>query len=179
MKRILLGIAVVVSLAVIIVLVLALGQPDDFQVQRQIAIAAPASAIYPNLDDFHRWQTWSPWEQIEPSMKKTYSGPASGTGAKYRWDGAEVGSGNMTVTESKPNEHLQIRLEFEKPFAAVNTTVFDLKPHDSATQVSWVMTGRNNFVSKIMCVFADMDTMIGKDFEAGLNALKQVSESAQ
>jgi hypothetical protein len=179
MKRILLGIAVVISVAVIIVLVLALGQPDDFQVQRQIAIAAPAAAIYPNLDDFHRWEAWSPWEKIEPGMKKTYSGPASGTGSSYAWEGKEVGSGNMTVTESKPSEHLQIRLEFTKPFAAVNNTAFDLKPLASDTQVSWVMTGRNNFVSKIMCVFTDMDTMIGKDFEAGLNALKQVSESAQ
>jgi hypothetical protein len=179
MKRILLGIAVVISVAVIIILALALGQPDDFRVERQIAIAAPATAIYANLDDFHRWAAWSPWEKIEPSMKKTYSGPASGTGSKYAWEGKQVGMGNMTVTDSKPNEHLQIRLEFTKPFAAINDTVFELKPRTTDTQVSWVMTGKNNFVSKIMSVFADMDSMIGKDFESGLNGLKQVSEGGQ
>ena len=177
MKRILLGIAAVISVVVIVVLALALGQPDEFKVERQIAIAAPPTAIYANLDDFHRWAAWSPWEKIEPSMKKTYSGPASGTGAKYAWEGKQVGSGNMAVTESKPNEHIQIRLEFTKPFAAVNTTVFQLEPRAADTKVSWVMTGQNNFVSKIMCVFASMDSMIGKDFEAGLSSLKQVSES--
>src|SRR5262245_4833564 len=103
MKRILLGIAAVISAALIIILAMALGQPNDFRVERQIVIAAPANAIYPNLDDFHRWAAWSPWEKIEPSMKKTYSGPASGTGSKYAWDGNKVGSGNMTLTESKPN----------------------------------------------------------------------------
>lgn len=179
MKRILLGIAAVVGVAVIIILALALRQPDDFRVERQIAIAAPANAIYPNLDDFHRWAAWSPWEKIEPGMKKTYSGPASGTGSKYAWEGKEVGVGNMTVTDSKPNQQLQIRLEFTKPFEAVNDTMFELKPHNADTQVNWVMTGKNNFVSKIMCVFADMDSMIGKDFESGLNALKQVSENGQ
>jgi carbon monoxide dehydrogenase subunit G len=178
MKRILLGVAAAVSVLVIIVLGLALGQPDQFKVEREIAIAAQPAAVYANLDDFHRWEGWSPWEKIEPSMKKTYTGPATGTGSSYAWEGKEVGAGRMTITDSRPAQQLTIKLEFTKPFEATNTTVFELSPQGTDTKVRWIMTGQNNFVGKIMGVFADMDSMVGKDFEDGLRSLKRVSESS-
>jgi hypothetical protein len=177
MKRILLGIAATVSIVVIVVLGLALGQPDEFKVERQIAIAASPAVIFSNLDNFKRWALWSPWEKLDPDMGKTFSGPPSGVGASYAWEGKEAGSGKMTVTDSKPGQDLTIRLEFIKPFEATNTTVFALSPRASDTMVRWTMTGPMNMISKIMCVFADMDAMIGKDFDAGLAALKRVSES--
>jgi hypothetical protein len=178
MKRILLGGAAAVSVLVIIVLGLALAHPDMFKVEREIAIAAQPAVVYANLDDFHRWEAWSPWEKIEPSMKKTYTGPATGTGASYAWDGKEVGSGRMTITDSRPAQQLTIKLEFVKPFEATNTTVFELTSQGNDTKVRWIMTGRNNFVGKLMGVFADMDSMVGKDFEDGLRSLKRVSESS-
>lgn len=178
MKRILLGLAAAVSVAVIIVLGLALAQPDKFKVEREIAIAAQPAAVYANLEDFHRWEAWSPWEKIEPSMKKTYTGPATGTGSMYEWEGKEVGSGKMTITDSRPAEQLTIKLEFLKPFEATNTTVFELSPQGTETKVRWIMTGQNQFVGKVMGVFADMDSMVGKDFEDGLRSLKRVSEKS-
>jgi hypothetical protein len=177
MKRILIGVAAAVSVLVIIVLGLALGQPDMFKVEREIAISAQPAVVYANLEDFHRWEGWSPWEKIEPSMKKTYTGPASGTGSSYAWEGKEVGAGRMTITDSKPAQQLTIKLEFTKPFEATNTTVFELSSQGTGTKVRWIMTGQNNFVGKVMGVFADMDSMIGKDFDDGLRALKRVSES--
>lgn len=177
MKRIVLGAAAAISVAVIIVLGLALAQPDTFQLEREIAISAQPAIIFGNLEDFRRWELWSPWEKLEPTMNKTYSGPPKGLGSVYEWEGKEVGSGRMTVTDSKPNQELTIKLEFMKPFEATNKTVFELAPRGSQTQVRWVMTGENNFFGKVMGVFADMDTMVGKDFETGLAALKRLSES--
>lgn len=178
MKRSLLIAAAAVSVIVIVVLSLALMQPDTFKLERNIAIRAQPAAIYANLDNFKRWELWSPWEKLEPGMKKTYTGPATGVGSIYEWEGKEVGSGRMTITDSKPSQELTIKLEFIKPFEATNTTVFELVPHGAETEVRWIMTGDNNMIGKVMGVFADMDSMVGKDFEAGLAALKRTSESA-
>jgi hypothetical protein len=177
MKRILLGAAAAVSVVVVIILGLALTQPPTFKLEREITISAQPATVYANLDDFKRWELWSPWEKLEPGMKKTYSGPATGVGSIYEWEGKEVGSGRMTITDSKPSQQLTIKLEFIKPFEATNTTVFEVAPRSSDTQVRWIMTGENNFFGKVMGVFADMDSMVGKDFEAGLAQLKRVSES--
>ena len=88
----------------------------------------------------------------------------------------KVGEGRMTITDSQAPKSVTIRLEFLKPFAATNTTQFDLVPSGSGTSVTWAMTGRNNFVAKAMCVFMDMDKMVGPDFEAGLANLKVMAE---
>lgn len=177
MKRILLGVAAAISVVVVVVLGLALTQPPTFKLEREITINAQPATVYANLDDFKRWELWSPWEKLEPGMKKTYSGPATGVGSLYEWEGKEVGSGRMTITDSKPSQQLTIKLDFIKPFEATNTTVFELAPRSAGTQVRWIMTGENNFFGKVMGVFADMDSMVGKDFEAGLAQLKRVSES--
>lgn len=179
-KKIGLGILGGVVLVVAVVLLLAASKPDSFQVERQTAIQAPSSAIFANLEDFHRWGAWSPWEHLDPNMRKTYSGPPSGVGASYAWSGnADVGEGRMTVLESRPNEELKVKLEFLKPFEATNTTTYRLVPisGNNGTQVTWIMEGPSSFMSKLFSVFADMDSMIGKDFETGLANLKRVSES--
>jgi len=133
--------------------------------------------VFAQVNDFHAWTAWSPWEKLEPNIKKTYTGPATGVGSIYEWEGKEVGSGRMTISDSKPSQQLTIKLEFIKPFEATNTTVFELTPQGKDTQVRWIMTGANNMFGKVMGVFADMDSMVGKDFESGLAALKRVSES--
>jgi hypothetical protein len=179
-KKIALGMVGVVVLAVVVVVLIAASKPDTFKVERKAAIQAPSSAIFPNLEDFHRWAAWSPWEHLDPNMHKTYSGPPSGVGSSYAWSGnGDVGEGRMTVLESQPNEELKVKLEFLKPFAATNTTTYRLVPisGNNGTQVTWTMEGPSPFMSKVFSVFADMDSMIGKDFENGLANLKRVSES--
>lgn len=169
-----LGLIVVAILG--IVAVAALTQPSSFKVERERVLAAPADAVFQNLVDFHRWQSWSPWEKLDPNMKKTHGGPQQGVGATYAWKGnSDAGEGKMTITEAKPNTELTIRLEFIDPFPATNTTHFALSPEESGTRVRWTMTGDNDLMGKIFGMFFDMDSMVGKDFERGLKALGQVS----
>jgi hypothetical protein len=180
-KKVLLGIAGALVLAVAAVLLIAATKPATFKVERQTIIAAPSAAIFPHIADFHQWAAWSPWEHLDPQMRKTYSGPPTGPGSSYAWSGnSDAGEGKMTVLESRPNEEVKIRLEFLKPFAATNTTTYSLRPvsGDNGTQVVWSMEGPNSFMGKVISVFADMDALIGKDFETGLANLKRVSESA-
>lgn len=177
MKKVVLGVIAVLVVAVAVVLGIASTKPDSFRVEREIVIAAPPAAIFSNLDDFHRWAAWSPWEKLEPNMHKTFSGAPSGQGASYAWEGKEVGSGRMTITDSTPNQRLALKLEFLKPFEATNVAEFALTPSAAATHVQWSMSGPQKFISKIVCVFVSMDAMIGKDFESGLAALKRISES--
>lgn len=181
LKKVLLGIVGAVVIVVAAVLLLAATKPATFKVERATVIAAPSSAIYPNIADFHRWAAWSPWEHLDPQMRKTYSGPPSGVGSSYAWSGnSDAGEGKMTVLESVPNEQVKIRLEFLKPFESTNTTTYALRPvsGNNGTRVVWTMEGPNSFMGKLISVFASMDEMIGKDFEAGLANLKRVSESA-
>jgi hypothetical protein len=179
LKKIVLGVVGVVVLAVAAVALIAMTKPAAFTVERRTVINAPSATVFANVSDFHKWGAWSPWEHLDPQMKKTYSGPATGPGSTYAWTGnSDVGEGRMTVLESKPNEELKVKLEFIKPFEATNMTVYALKPVGEGTEVTWSMDGENSFMGKVMSVFADMDKMIGHDFETGLANLKRVSESA-
>ena len=177
LKWILGGIAVLIGGFLVIVAM----QPADFRIERSATMRAPAQAPYAQVNDFHHWGAWSPWEKIDPALKRQYEGPRAGTGAVYAWQGnKDVGEGRMTITESKPGELVRIRLEFFKPFAATNTAEFSFKPSaegaNEATAVTWTMTGQNNFMSKAICLFVDMDKMVGGMFEQGLTQMKTVVE---
>ena len=172
--RILIGIAVVI---VVLAIIIAL-RPSTFRIQRSALIGAPPQAVFERVNDLHQWREWSPWEKLDPDMKRTFEGPSAGAGAIYRWDGnKKVGAGSMTITESRPGELVRIRLEFLRPFAATNTTEFTFTPEGGQTAVNWSMTGTNNFMAKAFCLFMNMDKMVGGDFEKGLAQLKQVVES--
>jgi len=178
LKRIVLGVVGVLGLGLVVIGGLAATKPATFQVERSATLAARPDAIYPNIEDFHRWAAWSPWEKLDPQMRKSYTGPERGTGAGYAWSGnSDVGQGRMSITDARPNEQVTIRLEFIEPFAATNETVYTLKPVAAGTEVTWSMNGPNSFAGKVMSVFVDMDKMIGNDFEEGLANLKRVSET--
>jgi Polyketide cyclase / dehydrase and lipid transport len=179
-------VAVVLAIAIAIVLVLAATKPDTFRVRRATAVNASPERIFPLINDFHQWATWSPWEGKDPSMKRSYSGAASGKGAVYGWEGNKnVGTGRMEILESQILERswpakIVIKLDFLKPFEAHNTAEFTLLPQGEGTNVVtnvvWEMHGPAPFMSKVMQVFMSMDNMIGKDFEAGLSNLKKLTE---
>jgi hypothetical protein len=172
-SKILIGIAALLGIFLVVVAL----QPAEFQVVRQASISAPPAAIFSEVNDFHRWNAWSPWAKLDPAMKQTHEGAASGQGAVYSWAGnSDVGEGRMTITESRPNELVRIKLDFLKPFEATNTTDFTFKPQGNQTLVTWTMAGEKNFISKAMCLFVDMDKMVGADFEKGLAALKSITE---
>jgi hypothetical protein len=131
------------------------------------------------VNDFHKWAAWSPYEQRDPAMRKAYEGAPAGVGAVYAWSGnKEVGEGRSTITESRPNELIRIRLEFLKPFKATSTAEFAFEPDGDRTAVTWSLSGRNSFMAKAVGLFMDMDRMIGRDFEQGLARMKSAAEVA-
>jgi uncharacterized protein YndB with AHSA1/START domain len=147
-------------------------RPADFRLVRSRRLAAPPRAVFDLVNDFHRWPEWSPWEKLDPHLKRELSGPASGTGAAYHWSGnAKAGEGRMTITDSQPPSRVTIRLEFIKPWTATNTTTFDFAPSGGGTDVTWAMAGTNNFMMKAFSLFMDMEKAVGPDFERGLASL--------
>jgi len=168
------GIAVVVLLGAL--LIYAATQPDTFRIQRAASIKAPPEKIAAALSDFHGWEAWSPWEKMDPAMKRSYSGAAKGKGAAYAWEGnSKVGQGRMEITEAAPSR-VAMDLDFVKPFEAHNKVVFTLTPKGDTTEVTWAMQGPVPYPAKVMHVFVDMDSMVGKQFETGLANLKAISE---
>ena len=166
-----------ILLAVVIILILVSTKPSDFRVERSITIAAPPQKVATLINDFHNWNTWSPWAKMDPAMKTTYSGPASGPGAIYEWEGnSKVGKGRMEILTVEP-ARTSVKLDFLKPFEGHNTADFLLQPEGAGTRVTWVMTGPMTFFpGKIMSVFTTMDKMIGAEFENGLTNMKSAVE---
>ena len=170
-------IAVILAFAIAAVLVLAATKPNTLRVQRSVGINAPPERIFPLISDFHQWLTWSPYEQKDPAMKRTYSGAERGKGAAYAWDGDKnVGSGRMEILDVSAPSKIVIKLDFFKPFEGHNTAEFTMLPQGDGTHVTWVMHGPANFMSRLIQVFMNLDNMIGKDFEAGLANLKTITE---
>ena len=167
-------------LAVVLIaalLVFAATRPDTFRVQRAASIKAPPEKVFALLNDFQRWEAWSPWEKKDPAMRRTFSVVTSGKGAQYAWEGnKDVGQGRMEIAESVPPSKVAIKLDFVKPFEAHNAVEFTLEPKGEATNVTWAMQGDTPYLAKIVHVFLDMDKMVGKDFESGLANLKTLAE---
>jgi hypothetical protein len=170
-------IAVIIAIAIAAVLILAATKPDTLRVQRATSIRAPADKIFPMINDFHQWRGWSPYEDRDPALKRSYSGTESGKGAVYAWDGNKnVGSGRMEILEASAPSKITIKLDFFKPFEGHNTAEFTMLPQGGVTNVTWTMHGPAVFMSKLMQVFMNLDHMIGRDFEAGLANLKKLTE---
>jgi hypothetical protein len=169
--------AAVAAVIVVFLIVVAL-QPSDFRIERSATMRAPAPAAFAQVNDFQNWQAWSPWEKVDPALKRQYEGPKAGTGAVYAWQGnKDVGEGRMTIMESRPAELVRIKLEFFKPFAATNTAEFSFKPAGAdTTAVTWSMAGQNTFLSKAISLFIDMDRMVGGMFDQGLTQMKAIVE---
>jgi uncharacterized protein YndB with AHSA1/START domain len=178
MLKIVAIVLLVLAVPVAVVLVLAANKPDVFQVARATTIKAPPDRIFPLINDFHKWGAWSPYEKKDPEMKRTYGGAESGKGAVYAWAGDKnVGHGRMEIVESAPPSKIVLKLDFVKPFEAHNIVEFTLDAKGDSTEVRWAMHGPAPYLAKIVHLFFDMDSMVGKDFEAGLANLKTAAES--
>jgi len=152
---------------------------NTYTVVRSATMAAPPERVYEQVADFHNWANWSPWEGLDPEMRRTYSGAPAGTGAVYGWSGnRKAGQGRMEITHATEPSSVEIDLAFEKPWKARNVTVFDIRPEGSGSHVTWTMTGEKTFMTKAMGVFTSMDKLIGPDFEKGLAGLKDTTETS-
>lgn len=172
-QKIALGVLAVLGLAVVGVLAAAAVQPDTLRVERSRAIRATPEQIRPHLTELRNWVRWSPWEGIDPNQRTTYSEPSSGEGAWYAWEGnADVGKGRMEIA-SITERAVRYRLSFVEPFESQSDVEIALEPQGESTRVVWSMTSKNDFLSKVFCVFMDMDAMLGRDFERGLEQLER------
>jgi uncharacterized protein YndB with AHSA1/START domain len=170
-------IGIVIAIVIAAVLIFAATKPDTFRVQRAASINAPPEKVFALVSDFRRWDAWSPWEKKDPAMKRTFGPATSGKGAVYAWEGnKEVGQGRMEIAEAVPPSKVAIKLDFSKPFEAHNLVEFTLEPTGDATNVTWAMRGDTPYFAKIIHVFLDVDSMVGKDFETGLANLKAAAE---
>ena len=174
LKKILIAIAVIV----VVFLAVVAMQPSEFRVTRSAMMSAPPATVFAQVNDLHKWQAWSPWAKLDPAAKNTFEGPPAGSGAIFRWAGNnQVGEGSMTITESRSNEVVRFNLEFLKPMAGTSASEFTFKPEGNQTTVTWTMTGKNNFIAKAMCLFMNMDKMVGGQFENGLASMKSIVET--
>jgi hypothetical protein len=160
-----------------VVLVLAALRPGNFRISRSLEINAPASRIFPYIEDFTRWAEWSPYEKLDPGMKRNMGAITRGKGATYAWSGNnKVGQGSMAISETKQDSLVAIDLSFTRPMKAENEVNFTLEPSSHGTLVGWHMDGTNNFIGKIFGLFMNIDRMVGRQFEEGLGNLKRITE---
>ncbi len=173
LKLILIALIVLIAIA----LILASTKPDTFRIERSINIKAPPEKIFPLIADFHQMNKWSAWENIDPAMKRSFTGAESGVGAKYAWDGNnDIGQGSMEILEATLSSKVLIKLDFYKPFEAHNMAEFTLTPHGETTTVNHAMYGPSPFISKLMSMVFNMEKMVGPKFEEGLANMKAIAE---
>lgn len=169
-------ILVVIALMIVALLAYAATRPGSFRIERNAAIKASPKKILSLLEDFREWRKWSPWEELDPNLKRNYSGAEKGVGAIYAWEGnSKAGHGRMEILEASPRR-VRIKLDFLKPFKASNTAEFMLTPAGDDTTVNWAMVGAQPFMVKLMSIFMDMEKMVGPDFERGLANMKRAAE---
>ena len=154
------------------------SRPADFKVTRSATMAATPAAVFEQVNDLHKWDDWSPWAKMDPNAKATFEGPTAGEGAKMSWEGnSDVGAGVMTIVESKPNDHVRIKLDFIKPMEGTCDVLMQIEPAGDQTKLSWNMSGKNGFMAKAIGLFMDCEKMCGDQFEKGLASMKAIVEA--
>lgn len=171
-------ILIVLLVLVVGVLAYAATQPDEYQISRETRIDAPAAVVFAHVNDLRKFNEWNPWAHLDPQMKSNYEGPSEGVGATHSWDGnSDVGAGKMTIVESQPFTSVKLRLEFLRPMEGTADVDFLLVADGAQTDVTWNYSGKKNYLAKVMCLFMNMDKMMGSALENGLAKLKQIAEA--
>ena len=172
-----LKIIIAIVVVVVVILAYASSKPDTFRVQRSIIVNAPPEKIFALINDFHKWDSWAPQDQQDPTMHRTYGGPAEGQGAVSEWSGSgSTGKGRMEILESVPPKLVTIKVDFVKPFEAHNTNQFAFEPAEGSTKVTWTLDASNLYMMKVMSIFVNIQKEFGKHMESGLSSLKATAE---
>jgi uncharacterized protein YndB with AHSA1/START domain len=173
LKKILLGLLVVIAA----LLLFAATRPNSYSVSRSMTIKAPPEKLFAMVDSFPAWPLWSPYEKLDPNMKRTIGGAPSGVGATYAWSGNKnAGEGSMQIYKSQPPNVVEIQLEFTKPMAGHDTAMFTFTPKGDSTMVTWTVRGPNPYIAKLLTMFMSMDRMLGGQMMDGLMAMQKVAE---
>lgn len=178
MKKALAAVGGVIVIAVVGLLGYASTQPDTYHVERSATYAAAPADVFPYLNDFDKWATWNPFKDVDPNQKVATSEQKAGVGAWTTWEGnSDVGKGKMSIIESVPDQKVAHKLEFIEPFEDTGIATFTLTPEGDGTRLTWAMDGNMNLIAKVMCLFNDMDSMLGEPFEKGLANLEPKVEA--
>lgn len=177
--KILKVLGIIILVLAVIIVVGGMFLPKTYTVSRSTVINTSDTVVYKNIADFNEFYKWNPWAKMEPTAKFKVSGPIAAADHLYEWEGKETGTGYMKIKSIAPNKMVDIELKFIKPFESMADTRFDITPEGTGQKVTWTMSGDQNLISKWMCVFVSMDSMIGKDFEDGLKNLKEKSETGK
>lgn len=173
-------ILIVIAVAIAGVLIYAATLPDYVSYSRSIVVQAPAEKVFPLINDLPRFNKWNPFNLKDPNIKGTYSGPSVGPGAKYTFEGnKDVGSGDIGIVESTAPSKVTMQLNMTAPMKAKNKITFTMLPEGTPeqTRVTWAMEGEAPYIAKVMCLFVNMDKMLGTEFEKGLSSLKSLAEA--
>ena len=156
-----------------------MAETSTYTVERSVSVQADAERVFEQIVDFRKWPAWSPWEDLDPNLQRTYSGSVEGVGSVYEWSGnRKAGAGRMEITDATRPTRVVIDLQFLKPFKSHTTTAFTLEPQSGGTRVTWTMTGPRSVAVRLMSVLTSMDKLVGGDFEKGLSRLRTVAESS-
>lgn len=176
-KKLLIALGILVA-AIGVICIIAAFRPDDLNVTRSTTTSASPDAVFRIVNDFRRWDEWSPWSRLDPDMTKTLEGPPEGVGAKYHWSGnMEVGEGTTTLVESKPSEKVGMKLNFVRPMAGEADVQLTFTPGAGGTKITWAMHSKQPFIGKIFGLFVDCEKMCGDQFLEGLANLKRIAET--
>ena len=175
LKKILIAVAALIAVFLIVVAF----QPSEFQMERTATVPAPAPAVFEQVNDFHKWEAWSPWAKLDPNAKIAFEGPPSGTGTIMTWSGnSKVGEGKMTLTESRPDEFVKINVDIMKPMQGSSISEFTFKPEGDQTAVTWSMSAHHNFIQKAMCLVMNGKKMMAEAMEKGLANMSAAVKTA-
>ena len=170
-------ILIALALVIVIFAVVASLQSDEFRVMRSVTISASAADIFAQLNNQHKWQSWSPWSKLDPNATFLFEGPEQSVGSIVKWSGNnELGEGTSTIVESRPDEFIRFKLDFVRPMEASNIAEFTFKAEGAQTIVTWTMYGKKNFLSKAVGLLMNCEKMVGGQFEQGLASLKMIAE---
>jgi hypothetical protein len=173
--KLLIGLAGIAGM-IVILLIVAAFRPAEFRVERSAVLSASPAALFPHVNDHHKFAVWNPFMRLDPNVRNTFSGPDSGVGSVCSWEGnRDIGAGSCTIVESKPNEMVRMRMDWKRPMEGTSTVDFTFKPDGDKTVVTWAMYGRNNFMGKVMSLFMDCEKICGPQFEKGLAGLGAVA----
>ncbi|MCL4281211.1 MAG: SRPBCC family protein [Flavobacteriales bacterium] len=168
---------IIVVALVVFGLLLGLVGPKHSHVERSVAIGAPQSVVWNHVATLRGHDAWSPFRDLDPAMKVSYEGEDGALGSKSTWEGPEAGKGMQEITAVEPGKSMMVGLHFMEPFSEEAEASIALEPAGDSTKVTWAYDGENSFIARIMCVFKDMDAMMGPVFASGLSKLKQLSEA--
>ncbi len=150
--------------------------PDQYRVERSVRIKAPMDKVFSEVSYLENWEKWSPWKRQDPEATYSYSGVLGEEASSMTWDGEVVGRGSLRLKKIEKNQKINTVLNFVEPFESSSNGEWIFKKEGEFVVVTWANYGPLSYPLERYLGFFAFDSMIGEDFQQGLNNLKEVCE---